>query len=109
MIKRTLFFSIFLSAVNFVFSQEMASIIQEKPLKRLEIQPSIAQETIGEKHKAQTSMAQENTAITQETTADKMENGTAESQEVIAERRNVLSLKRCRELALANNKTAGNI
>ena len=33
-----------------------------------------------------------------------MENGTAESQEVIAERRNVLSLKRCRELALANNK-----
>ena len=104
MIKRTLLFSIFLGAVNFVFSQEMASIIQEKPLRRLEIQPSIAQKTIGEKHKVQTSMALENTATTQETAADKMENGTAESQEVIAERRNVLSLKRCRELALANNK-----
>ena len=83
MIKRTLLFSIFLGAVNFVFSQEMASIIQEKPLRRLEIQPSIAQKTIGEKHKAQTSMAQENTAITQETAADKMENGTAESQDAM--------------------------
>ena len=89
MIKRTLLFSIFLGAVNFVFSQEMASIIQERPLRRLEIQPSIAQETIGEKHKVQTSMALENTATTQDTPSATHK---------------MLSLKQCRELALTNNK-----
>ena len=89
MIKRTLLFSIFLGAVNFVFSQKMASIIQEKPLRRLEIQPSIAQETISEKHKVQTSMALENTATTQDTPSATHK---------------MLSLKQCRELALTNNK-----
>ena len=41
--KTNVAFQHILGAVNFVFSQEMASIIQEKPLRRLEIQPSIAQ------------------------------------------------------------------
>ena len=47
MIKRTLLFSIFLGAVNFVFSQEMASIIQEKPLRRLEIQSRSEERRVG--------------------------------------------------------------
>lgn len=104
MIKKILLFGVFFTTVCAAFSQELP---QKTVGETLAFVPEIltgTQKTMTERVRKTSAFAYKTMVKTQETAADKMENGTAESQEVIAERRNVLSLKRCRELALANNK-----
>ena len=104
MIKKILLFGVFFTTVCAAFSQELP---QKTVGETLAFVPEIltgTQKTMTERVRKTSAFASKTMVKTQETAADKMENGTAESQEVIAERRNVLSLKRCRELALANNK-----
>ena len=104
MIKKILLFGVFFTMVCAAFSQELRQKIVGETLAFVPDILTGTQKTMTEMVIKTSAFASKTMVKTQETAADKIENGTAESQEVIAERRNVLSLKRCRELALANNK-----